>query len=156
LSQLVVYNKLKEQLSLIQGIKHVTLYNNQLQRENVENPFLCPACLIEFNNENFKVLTDGVQQFDSIITVHLIFESYKDEDTFILQLKQDVYKVAHTLQCGVSASKLLRVAERQDFDHDNVQDYQTDYKTTIKDADASPTYINKTATLTLTPSITTS
>lgn len=153
MSQLVVFNKLKEQLSLIQGIKHVALYNNQLERENIENAYLCPACFIEFNNENFVDLTQGVQQFDSIVTVHLVFESYKDEDTFILQLKQDVYKATHTLQCGVSASKLLRVAERQDFDHDNVQDYQTDYKTTIKDADASP--VNRTATpiLTLTTTI---
>lgn len=153
MSQLVVYNKLKEQLSQIQGLKTVGIWNNQLQRESVENAFLYPACFVEFNNENFKDLTEGVQQFDSIVTLHLCFESYKDEDTFILQLKQDVYKATHTLQCGVSASKLLRVAERQDFDHDNVQDYQTDYKTTIKDADASPAYRTGTPILTLTTTI---
>lgn len=153
MSQLVVFNKLKSTLSSIQGIKHVALWNNQLDNEKEENAFLCPAVFIEFNNANFKDLTEGVQQFDSIITLHLIFESYKDEDTFILQLKQDVYKATHTLQCGVSASKLLRVDERQNFDHDNVQDYQTDYKTTIKDADASPVYLSATPTLTLTTTI---
>lgn len=153
MSQLVVYNKLKEVLSQVHGLKTVGLWNNQFERENVENAFLYPCCFIEFNNDNFVDLTQGVQQFDSIITLHLGFESYKDEDTFILQLKQDVYKAIHTLQCGVSASKLLRVAERQNFDHDNVQDYQTDYKTTIKDADASPTYLTATPTLTLTATI---
>lgn len=153
MSQLVVYNKLKEVLSQVQGLKTVGLWNNQFERENVENAFLYPCCFIEFNNENFSGLTQGVQQFDSIITLHLGFESYKDEDVFILQLKQDVYKAIHTLQCGVSASKLLRVDERQNFDHDNVQDYQTDYKTTIKDADASPTYLTATPTLTLTATI---
>lgn len=153
MSQLIVYNKLKEQLSMIQGLKTVGLWNNQFERESEENAFLYPCCFIEFNNEKFVDLTQGVQQFDSIITLHLGFESYKDEDTFILQLKQDVCRAIHTLQCGVSASKLLRVAERQNFDHDNVQDYQTDYKTTIKDADASPLYISALATPTITVTI---
>lgn len=153
MSQLVIFNKLKEQLSLIEGIKHVALWNNQFERENEENAFLYPCCFIEFNNSNFVNLTLGVQQFDSVITIHLGFESYKDEDTFILQLKQDVYKVVHTLQCGVSASKLLRIDERQNFDHDNIQDYQTDYKTTIKDADASPSTLSATPTLALTTTI---
>lgn len=153
MSQLVVYNKLKESLSLIQGLKTVGLWNNQFERESEENAFLYPCCFIEFNNEKFVDLTQGVQQFDSIITLHLGFESYKDEDTFILQLKQDVYKAVHTLQCGVSASKLLRVGERQNFDHSNVQDYQTDYKTTIKDADASPSNLSALATPTITVTI---
>lgn len=153
MSQLVVYNELKRELSNIPGIKTVGLWNNQFEREKEENAFLFPCCFIEFNNSNFKDTTRGVQQFDSIVTLHLGFESYKDEDTFILQLKQDVYKKVHTLQCGDSASKLLRIDERQNFDHDNIQDYQTDYKTTIKDADATPESINKTATLTLTATI---
>lgn len=153
MSQLVIFNKLKETLSSIQGIKHVALWNNQFERENEENAFLFPCCFVEFNNSNFKDYTLGVQHFDSVITIHLGFESYKDEDTFILQLKQDVYKAIHTLQCGVSASKLLRVDERQNFDHDNIQDYQTDYKTTIKDADASPSTLSATPTLALTTTI---
>jgi len=153
MSQLVIYNQLKASLSSIKGIKTVGLWNNQFDNEKQENAFLYPCCFIEFNNSNFVDLTLGVQQYDSIITLHLGFESYKDEDTFILQLKQDVFKAVHTLQCGVSASKLLRVDERQNFDHDNVQDYQTDYKTTIKDADASPSNRTQTASLTLVPTI---
>lgn len=137
MSQLVVFNELKQRLKTIQGIKHVALWNNQFEREREENAFLFPCCFIEFNNSNFKDLLNGVQQFDSIVTIHLGFESYKDEDTFILQLKQDVYKAVHTVTCGVSATKLLRTEERQNFDHDNIQDYQIDFKTTIKDADAS-------------------
>jgi len=153
MSQLVVYSELKTALSTIQGLKTIGLWNNQFERENEENSFLYPCCFIEFNNSNFKDLLQGVQQFDSVLTLHLGFESYKDEDTFILQLKQDVYKVVHTLQCGVSASKLLRVEERQNFDHDNVQDYQTDYKTTIKDSDASPSNLTATPTLLLTSTL---
>jgi hypothetical protein len=153
MSQLIVFNQLKQTLSSIKGIKHVGLWNNQFERENQENAFLYPCCFIEFNNSGFRDLLQGVQHFDSTITIHLGFESYKDEDTFILQLKQDVYKAIHTLQCGISASKLLRVDERQNFDHANVQDYQTDYKTTIKDADASPFYLTATPTLTLTTTI---
>ena len=150
MSQLVVFNELKNVLGNVQGLKTVGLWNNQFERESEENAFLYPCCFIEFNNDNFKDLTQSVQQYDSIITLHIGFESYKDEDTFVLQLKQDIYKSVHTLQCGVSASKLLRVAERQNFDHTNVQDYQVDYKTTIKDADANVAGTQVTPILTLT------
>lgn len=151
MSQLVIFNDLKTRLGTIQGIKHVGLWNNQFARENVENAFLYPCVFIQFTNSNFRELTRGVEQFDSIITLHIGFESYKTEDTFILQLKQDVYKAVHRFQPNTGCSMLLRVDEREDFDHPNVQDYQQDYKTTIKDADANT---NGTKTATLTPILT--
>lgn len=151
MSQLIVYNKLKQVLSSIQGVKTVGLWNNV--DESKDNAFLYPCIFIEFNNSDFVDLTQGVQQFNSIITLHLGFESYKDEDTFILQLKQDIFKNIHTLQCGVSASKLLRVSERQNWDYDNAQFYEIDFKTTIKDSDALPAPITVIPALDLTTTI---
>ena len=150
MSKLGLYNQLKTTLSAISGIKHVSLWNNQYTNEAQENAFLYPCVFIQFTDENFRDTTKGVQQYDSIITLHIGFESYKDTDTDILTLKQTIYAAVHTLQVGTDNSKLLRVGERQNFDHSNVQDYEMDFKTTIKDADAAITHITQIADLNLT------
>lgn len=112
------------------------LFNNQFENEPEENPFLYPIVFIQFQPQEFRELSVGVQQADYIITTHLGFESYKDEDTDVLQLKQDLYKVVQRFRGGdLNFSKLLRVAERPNYNHPNVQVYETDYFTTVKDFD---------------------
>lgn len=136
MSQLAIFTQLKTTLSAISGIKHVALWNNQYANESQENAFLYPCVFIQFTPTEFRDLTKKVQQQDCTVTLHIGFESYKDEDTDILTLKQTIYAAIHGLQIGLDNSKLLRVDERQNFDHSNIQDYEIDFKTTIKDADA--------------------
>lgn len=133
MSQLAVYNSLKSTLEGISGVKYVDLWNNQIGNENVEHPFLYPAIFIQFTNDNFQELNKGVQLFDSVITLHICFESYKDTDTDILTLKELVYSTIHKNTQTVTNSPMYRIAERQNFDHNNVQVYEQDYRTTIKD-----------------------
>ena len=131
-------------------IKNVRLFNNQFNREPVENAVLYPLVYIQIVPQEFRELGCAVQQCDYIVTTHLGFESYKDEDTFVLKLKQDLFKVVNRFQ-NEKFSKLLRIAERPNFDHDNVQLYETDYKTTGKDYkdDNRPTIpVNATASIT--------
>ena len=136
-------------------IKTVKLYNNQFESESVENAFLYPAVMIQFQSNGFKELSQGVQQFDMTVTTHLGFESYKSEDTEVLRLKQDLYKVVNRFR-NEYFSRLLRVEERPNYNHNNIHVYETDYKTTGKDftTDIRP---NKDVTTTpvVTPSITT-
>lgn len=127
------FGLLKTQLQGIAGIKHVALWNNQLINENQENAFLYPAVFIEFANENFNNLTQGIQQWDSMVTLHVCFESYKDEDIDVLNLKDLVYSTIHTKQYTNFASKMLRIDEEQNFDHPNIQDYMQMYRITFKD-----------------------
>jgi len=133
MSQLIIFNELKTQLSAIAGIKHVALWNNQIENESQENAFLYPCLFIQFTNDNFVDLLHGIQQFDSIITLHLGFESCLDEDASILTLKDLVYSTVHKTQNTTTSSELLRVGEVQNFDHPNVQLYELEFKTTIKD-----------------------
>lgn len=135
MSLLKLYNDLRTRIEAIHEIKHVRLFNNQFERENVENAFLYPCCFIEFKPSNYKDLLMGVQQYDLIVTLHLGFESYQDEDTEVLALKQMVYEKVHRFQTEYF-SLLSRVEERQNYDHSNIQVYETDYKTTGKDFDA--------------------
>lgn len=159
MSKLTLYNDLKPELEAIPGIRHVALWRNQLERENVEQPFLRPAIFIEFLPSSFKDLLEGVQQHETTVRLHIVFESYKDEDTEILSLVQTVFQTAHRFRSGYW-SKLKRIAETQNFDHPNVQDYIQDYLTVGKDDAGSirPTetttateVINKDMVTTLTP-----
>ena len=72
--------------------------------------------------------------------MHIGFESYKDEDIDVLILKDLIFQQVHKLQNGTTSSEVLRIDERQNYDHSNKQVYEQDYKVTIKDflADKRP------------------
>lgn len=130
---LELYTELKKHIANeLPNIKNVRLFNNQFNREDVENGFLYPCVMIQFSSQNFRELSQGVQQCDITVTLHLGFESYKDEDTYILEMKQDLYKVVNRFRDG-NFSRLSRTAERQNFDHNNIQVYEMDFLTTGND-----------------------
>lgn len=129
-----LYTNLRAELETIPALKYVRLFRNQFQHEQKEIAFLYPCCLIEIKNIQFRDLLKGVQQYDLIITLHLGFESYKDEDLDVLTLKQDVYKKVQRFQTAYFAL-LSRQEERPNWDHDNIQVYEIDYRTTGKDFD---------------------
>ena len=133
MSQLSVFNSLKSTLEAISGVQHVALWNNQVSNENMEIPFLYPAIFIQFTNDNFKEYSKGIQDFDSVITLHICFESYATDDTAILTLKETVYSAVHKKTQTATNSPMYRVAERENYDHNNIQVYEQDYRTTIKD-----------------------
>jgi hypothetical protein len=130
MSKLTIYNSLKNDLVAITGIKHVALWNNQLERENEENPFLYPAIFIEFLPSNYRDKGKFAvsQEYDMTVRLHVCFESYLDEDTTILTLLDNVWQTVHNKQYS-TFGKLLRRNEEQNFDHPNVQIYIQDYAT---------------------------
>ncbi len=130
--QLELFNALKTQIETLTSLKYVALWNNQFMRENENVSFGYPCCLIEFTNITYTELLQGVQRFDMVVNLHIGFESYKTEDTQILQLKQDVHAKVHYFQQGLN-TKMLRRSESQNFDHGNVQEYIIGYAVTGKD-----------------------
>lgn len=150
-----LYTEIRTELEAINGIKYVRLWNNQFERENVNEAFQFPCCLIEFEPTECRDLLNGVQQYDFIVCIHLGFESYKTEDTDILDLKQSVFvKLGNYNSTTGMFSILSRESETQNFDHDNIQDYQIRFKVTGKDFDGD-TRPNTDATITdLTTNIT--
>lgn len=150
MSKLTLYNSLKTDLVAINGIKHVALWNNQLERENEENPFLYPAIFIEFLPSTFRDKGKFAvsQEYDMTVRLHVCFESYLDEDTTILTLLDSVWQTVHTKQYDIFG-KLLRRNEEQNFDHPNVQVYIQDYSTLGNDNKTTDT-----TTATLAPVIT--
>lgn len=151
MSKLTLYNSLKTDLEAINGIKKVFLWNNQLERENEQNPFLFPAIGIEFLPSTYtdKGKLAVSQQYDLTVRLHILFESYLDEDATILTLADNVWQTVHNKQYG-TFGKLLRRNEEQNFDHPNVQDYIQDYATLGNDNQTQTT-----STQLLTPNLTT-
>jgi len=150
MSKLTLYNSLKNDLGAITGIKHVALWNNQLERENEENPFLYPAIFIEFLPSTFRDKGKQAvsQEYDMVVRLHVCFESYLDEDTTILTLLDSVWQTVHNKQYS-TFGKLLRRNEEQNYDHPNVQIYIQDYATLGNDNKTTDT-----TTATLAPVIT--
>jgi hypothetical protein len=124
--QLAIYNQLKARISTLQALKYVALWNNQFEREDVNVPFNYPCCFIEFPAADYIENLQGQQQGTMTIALHLGFESYKTEDTDILQLKQDLNQLVHGWSTPYN-SKFLRRSEVQSADHTNIQEFIITY-----------------------------
>ena len=135
--QLAIYNALKARISTLQSLKYVALWNNQYERENENVAFGYPNCFIEFPAADYIENLQGQQQGTMTIALHLGFESYKTEDTDILQLKQDLNQLIHGWSTPYN-SKFLRRSEVQSNDHTNIQEFIITY--TMQGFDYSAMY----------------
>jgi hypothetical protein len=127
--QLAIYNDLKQRISTLAELKYVALWNNQFEREDVNVPFGYPCCFIEFADTSYVDDLNLRQRGTLQVNIHLGFESYKTEDTDILQLKQDLNELIHGWSTP-NNTKFLRRSETQNFDHTNIQDYIISYQVT--------------------------
>ena len=165
MSKLTLYNGIVVDLLTVrytdsnnveQAIKTMRLWRNDLEREDVEKPFLFPAVFIEFLPSAFmESASKGYQTVDMTVRLHICFESYKDEDTDILALTQAVYSKLQLKSYGTWGA-MKRRNEEQNFDHTNVQDYIQDYSVAQgKDfyADQRPSTDAQVDTITVTPEI---
>lgn len=125
--QLAIYNALKARIETLTALKYVALWNNQFEREDVNVSFNYPCCFIEFADAQYIDNLNGQQQGTMTINLHLGFESYKTEDTEILQLKQDLNTLIHGWSTPYN-SRFLRTMEVQSNDHPNVQDFIITYR----------------------------
>lgn len=124
--QLAIYNALKARIETLTDLKYVALWNNQYEREDVNVAFGYPNCFIEFPDAQYIENLQGQQQGTLQINLHLGFESYKTEDTAILQLKQDLNTLIHGWSTPYN-SRFLRRSEIQSNDHTNIQEFIITY-----------------------------
>jgi hypothetical protein len=112
---------------VVQKVRTVGLWRNQLIREKVEKALILPAVYIEFLPSNYMEGSSKVYQtLNMTVRLHVCFHSIKDDDMDILRLTQAVYSAMQLKQYGYFGL-LKRRNEEQDFDHDNVQDFIQDY-----------------------------
>lgn len=135
--QYELYNALKSELETkLTWLKHVDLYNSQMDNEDVEIAFDYPAIFIEFANISYTDLTQGVQIGDFDVNIHLTVTSLERTHLDILQKKQEVHSVVHYFQSSYN-TKMLRRSESIATNHSNVMEYVITYHVTGKDFTAS-------------------
>lgn len=123
--------KSKLETELNGDIKHIALWNSQIDNEQTEKPFRFPALFLEFTNMDFRSETSGVQKCDLEFVIHCCFSQLVD-DIDLLDTVQNVALALH-LHSGDYFSAITRIEEQMDSDHDRVIDWQITFVCTLTD-----------------------
>lgn len=128
-----LYIALRHQIERLTSVKHVRLYNNQFQNMDKENTFAFPCVFIQFLDLNWSTETEGIQKGLATIRLHVGFETLAREDLGKFDVIDDeIHKYVEGFT-GEDFTRLSRVNEEQDIDHDNVYVWLMDYSTEIID-----------------------
>lgn len=133
-ARLDIYTAISDALSGIEEIKTVELHNSQFDNEATERPHQYPFCTIEFSDMAWDVTQQRApvntsvgnvthqQQGLFLMTVHVGFQSLKDETLSFLDLDPILTKVYRSLNglSGETFGVIKRVSEEQDIDHGSV------------------------------------
>jgi len=147
-AKLDIFNDIVTEIKKLTDIKTIELWNNQLDNEDREVPFNYPAVFIEFanifwtstNQKPSRLGAEGDKRKEqkgegAIITIHIAFSQLENETISFPIIDAIIEKVYFAIQ-SLGEKKnfygpLLRVAERQDTNHDRVIDWQMDFMTTL-------------------------
>lgn len=139
----ILYTELKSKLELIKEIQTVRLFNNQFERTNGEgwegrkdNIPVYPCVFIQMIPDEMTDGSKGWQSVNYIIRLHIGVWSEADEDITFLELKNKIYRTVHKWKPSQNWNSLLRMNEEPNWDHDNVNVYQMDFRTNLADFDA--------------------
>ncbi len=145
-AKLDMFNDIVTEIRKITEIETVELWNSQLANEDREISFNYNAVFVEFanipwtstNQQPSKSGSEGnvakQQKGDgALITLHIAFSPLENETVSFPIISPIIDKVYFAIQGlnGTFYGPLLRVAERQDTDHDRVIDWQMDFNTMI-------------------------
>lgn len=140
--KLTIFNDIKTAIeSKVTIIQDIRLFNAQFDNEEREKAFNYPVVFIEFadipweqSNQKVEGIKSRIKEQkggQAIVTLHIGFEHLQDETVsfeLMAPILENVYFAVQTLQ-GDFYTPLLRIAERQDVDHDRVIDWQMDFST---------------------------
>jgi hypothetical protein len=142
-----LYNGIVTRLQAkVPDLKTIKLFNDQFNHSNSdvnenndEQAFLYPCCFLEFTDIEYTTATSLLQSYTGTLRLHIGFESYKNEDTDIFTLKQNIFKALQGFQVTTDKiyGKLIRLKETTDTEHNNIYIYIQEYQLSGKDADFS-------------------
>ena len=168
-AKLDIFNDIVTELEKIEEVETVELWNSQLENETDEIPFNFAAVFIEFadiiwtsTNQASPATSStgdvvGEQKGENaLVILHIAFSQLENETVsfpIISPIIDKVYFAIHKLS-GDFYSELLRVAERQDTDHNRVIDWQMDFLTTMFQCGEKDSSLTQIPGGTITPEIT--
>lgn len=145
--KLDIFNDIVTAIGTLPEIHTVELWNSQLDNMNKETSFNFPAVFIEFADIPWTTtnlqppslgakgnVTKEQKGDNALITLHIAFSQIEDETVSFPLIDPIIEKVYFKIQGLTKTDKykpLLRVAERQDTDHERVIDWQMDFMTLI-------------------------
>lgn len=125
------------------SIKWVRLFNNQFVRSNDDNPsknveeaFPYPCVFIEFPGDNEPDSSGyGAKRLNVFVRLHIGFESYAFEDLVMFDIAAEVQQAVENWNT-TGLTPLVYLAQRMDYDHDNVYIYTLEFRTQFSDETA--------------------
>jgi hypothetical protein len=122
------------------SIKWVRLFNNQFERSNNDEPeqndeqaFPYPCAFIEFIGDNEQISAGaGSKRLNVDVRIHIGFESYELEDLEMFDIVQEVMTALEGYKSTL-LSPLTYLAQRMDYNHNNVYIYELEFNTIFED-----------------------
>ena len=157
-AKLDIFNDIVTEINKIADIHTVELWNSQIINEDKETPFNFPAVFVEFadipwTSTNLKPaklggegdVTKQQKGGGALIMLHIAFSQLENETVSFPKISPIIDKVYFAIQGlnGTFYGPLLRVAERQDTDHDRVIDWQMDFNTMMFECGELDTSLKK-------------
>jgi hypothetical protein len=133
LTQVIKYN--------MPQLADVRAWNNQLERSNgvghegrKENAFNYPIVFLEFDAFNFENYSMQVQRFKLHTKTHLAVKSFETDDMSVFQMKEQLFSIMQGFQfTGDYFTRLVRIEEQKNYNHDDVTEFITTYECGGKD-----------------------
>ena len=117
------------------AIKHIGLWNRQVEFIEEETPFLMPAIFIEFGKIDWKSQASGLQDASLTIGLHVLTnavpEGY-DGEMFHLDLLDKINYCLHGFNSG-SMGTLTRITSIPCHDHEEILDNTEIFKCLVQD-----------------------
>lgn len=119
-------------------IKHIALWNRQVEFIGEESIFVMPAVFIEFGKISWRTQTNGLQDADLTIGLHVLTNAVPegfDGDTFHLDLLDMINRCLYSFSTEHIGS-LERTASIPCHDHEEILDNTEVFKCLIHDNSA--------------------
>lgn len=121
--------------TLTYAIKHIGLWNRQVEFIEEETPFLMPAIFIEFGKIDWRSQSNGLQDANLTIGLHVLTnaipEGY-DGEMFHLDLLDKINYCLHGFNSG-SMGTLTRLSSIPCHDHEEILDNTEIFKCLVLD-----------------------
>lgn len=133
-----IYLGIKARLeSEVLELQTIRLFNDQFNKSNnegaTEQAFAYPCCFIEFFNDAPMISQGaGAKRLDVNVRLHIGFESYELEDLYIFDLVEKI-QIALDGYSTTSFTPLTYLAQRNDYNHNNIYIYQLEYACIYED-----------------------
>lgn len=140
----LLFTEIRDKLEAVTGMKYVRMWNDQLTLvdKGKMQMFPMPAAFIAFNSAEIMQLGEGVQLMDPLyVDIHILhwqvdagdgtFEQNLDVFDFRMETFKKLQKFTPT-----KAGAMIRIAERQDYDHAGVYHYIQTYKFNLTEDEA--------------------